>query len=952
MDRRSRGNERPPLPSGDPPGWRRKAEPPLSRERTARGDHRQDKKRERSRGRSAREPSVEDRNSRRSRNPEKGSAASGDTAGRDLARAGSSLGRTSGVAAAGAWAARWEIASLLEAGCNPADLVEDIKGGREGEHILNVGVPSSLVGSLQSWSLARSPEKSKPGRSVTEKADSVKEKLWDTDSEWDEDLSKQQAILDSLAGPRHSSAPPWISGAASSASKVPGATTVGPGYLGMSSGSQEFRKAAMPPPLELRVKGPVKSKDEAYKKEEGANSSSDLGSFAKKAKPPPRREPSDERDRSRGRDRSRRRRRSHRESGPISMAQKESSEMEKYFEDSLTIFELLLKKYEVEMELAEIIAPSGKVDLERFRLFTRPKRASTGLNYTRLMQRFMAWRRDRSDLDKRTNGLDAKLGILEFTESLIQEQVGYLTPRSFLYAVDYFATAFGFNATGGYWNRAKRLAGSYASSKVEPTSRAPLFQKATLAALETAVLDPFMSRPERIACGKLRLCVQSSTRFDDLLNTPLNRCEWVRRPGETTIIGLRSRALRGKTGARQWIAALSGVEAGNDKWLPTLMELVLSSHGATWRDDDHFGKMASSDMVNFLRRPACISTDVSLIKSALEKYRREGLQIGLDPKELQILRWHGAKATLSSVMQHLGIREKAVRFQGGWASRAETMPDTYLREAQTLVLTVQQRCLDYLRSGGEVTRLEGLPVDQGSGAGEPAATTGKTPKDEVDAALVAKAMETSAPLSRPPEEVTMAFLDDEFDDDLKLGEEVLAKEASVRQEGDNWDECLVDPDEAADEESIRSPTPMKDDPVPPPDREISPEEDMDERDSEGFITHWVQAKDPNVKHRVHLPAEETMQGGLAVVVKPKCGISGTFELAKAEDPLDSSTLLCRRCLPRTSESKCEGICTRMHLGRKNLVVQRCFRRCCLGETSHEDHKCTLHVDMPEREGHE
>ena len=463
------------------------------------------------------------------------------------------------------------------------------------------------------------------------------------------------------------------------------------------------------------------------------------------------------------------------------MAQKETAEMEKYFEASLSIFEVLLKKYQVSMELAEIIAPSGKVDIERFRLFTRPKRASAGLNYTRLMERFMSWRLNRSDLDKRTNGLDAKLGVLEFTEDLIQNQVGYLTPRSFLYAVDYFATAFGFSATGGNWNRAKRLAGSYAASKIEPTSRAPLFQKSTLAALEAAVLDPFMSRPERIACGKLRLCVQSSTRFDDLLNTPLNRCEWVRRPGEKTIIGLRSRALRGKTGARQWIASLSGVEADNDKWLPTLMELVLSSHGATWREDDHFGKMASPDMVHFMRRPACISTDVALVKSALEKYHREGRQIGMDSKELQILRWHGAKATLSSVMQHLGIREKAVRFQGGWSSRAETMPDTYLREAQTLVLTVQQRCLDYLRAGGEVTRLEGLPVDQNGGAGEPTEGHADEAKGESDAALVARAMETSAPLARSPEEVPIAFLDDEFDDDLQLAEEVLAKEASIRQ---------------------------------------------------------------------------------------------------------------------------------------------------------------------------
>ena len=38
-----------------------------------------------------------------------------------------SLGRTSGVLAAGAWAARWELASLLEPRCDPDSLVRIIR---------------------------------------------------------------------------------------------------------------------------------------------------------------------------------------------------------------------------------------------------------------------------------------------------------------------------------------------------------------------------------------------------------------------------------------------------------------------------------------------------------------------------------------------------------------------------------------------------------------------------------------------------------------------------------------------------------------------------------------------------------------------------------------------------------------------------------------------------------
>ena len=63
-----------------------------------------------------------------------------------------SLGRTSGVAAAGAWAARWEIASMLEARCDPAELVSCIQSGKEGEQILNLGAGTSRFSSMRSVS--------------------------------------------------------------------------------------------------------------------------------------------------------------------------------------------------------------------------------------------------------------------------------------------------------------------------------------------------------------------------------------------------------------------------------------------------------------------------------------------------------------------------------------------------------------------------------------------------------------------------------------------------------------------------------------------------------------------------------------------------------------------------------------------------------------------------------
>ena len=48
------------------------------------------------------------------------------------------LGATSGVFAGGAWAARYEIAALLESRCDPLSLAEAIRRGDEGDHPLTL----------------------------------------------------------------------------------------------------------------------------------------------------------------------------------------------------------------------------------------------------------------------------------------------------------------------------------------------------------------------------------------------------------------------------------------------------------------------------------------------------------------------------------------------------------------------------------------------------------------------------------------------------------------------------------------------------------------------------------------------------------------------------------------------------------------------------------------------
>lgn len=854
---------------------------------------------------------------------------------------GVALGQTSGVAAAGAWAARWEIANLLEEGYSALELVNLIRSGQEGQHVLDTrsGKPAS---STRSWSPVGTPSPAPGGAGTLPWSEGS-----DNEEDWHKDLDKQQAIFDALAGsPGEEGVPPWVNPKSQSLVERKGAPRLAggnPPFASRGSGEEQFDKRATPPPPGVKATLPsgVPVPPSPPGRGEGTSGrDSEEAPFEKPAVPPPksrsrssRRRTSKKRSRRKEKDRSRRRRR---DGAATSMKEKEASEMSKFQAECLSVYREL-KVLKVPMELSEIVETEGTLDEIRFHRLTAPNKAATGLNYTRLMARFLKWRRERDVEAEAGSSFDSHMGVLDFAEHLVQSECGYLTPKSFLYAVDYFGTAFGYTHVGGRWNRAKRLAASYAATKTSPVSRAPGFTRSTMVALEAAVLNDFLTKPERVACGKLRLCIQSSTRFDDILNTPLVCCEWVRRPGEAEILGLRSRAIRGKSGPRAWIAAISGVDPKHDDWLPVLMKLILESHGVKWKEDDHMGKAAGSDDTTFLRSPSSLGGDVSLVKSALGKMSEDGEDVGLTLKELEGLRWHGAKASLSSVMQHLGIREKAVRFQGGWKDRAESMPDTYLREAQTLVLETQQKCIRYLREGGDLVRLVGVSVDHQA---PPEEQAGEEQRRR-DLAMASQALPSVLAAHVPVD-----LLDPGFDAAGKMPEERLLHEKTIFREGDDWSECLIDAEEATQEdwpEKIDIPE------VPEALNEKNdPEEVMDELDTEGLTAYWVQAKNAGTKPLVHLPAPQCLVGETMVNPAPKCGISGNFGSVQAEEALDHATTLCRRCSASSTERVCDGICSHVHLGH-DVVVRRCIRRCSI-PGKHEDHLCSLHEEGPKREG--
>lgn len=257
------------------------------------------------------------------------------------------------------------------------------------------------------------------------------------------------------------------------------------------------------------------------------------------------------------------------------------------------------------MDLAELTScPDGGFDEARFRMHVAPNKARTGMRYARLLQAmFEPKNRDRLPYVEKEEPFE-KLNCLCYMEAMVQSEVGRRTPQAFLYAVDFFAKAFGFSMGGGHVGRAKRLALRYAQLSTLDRKGAPMFNRSLMETLERIILDPVLPSPQRIAAGKLRICIQASVRHDDLTSTPLGACEWVRRRGEVHVVGLRARAWKGKTHARAWVCSSLGVVPEHDKWLQALMPLLVESHGPEWKQHGHLGKMPSGTSAEaFLQGP-------------------------------------------------------------------------------------------------------------------------------------------------------------------------------------------------------------------------------------------------------------------------------------------------------------------------------------------------------------
>ena len=326
--------------------------------------------------------------------------------------------------------------------------------------------------------------------------------------------------------------------------------------------------------------------------------------------------------------------------------------------------------------------------------------------------RYLEWFKGKEDdAGCRYDFFDADM-MWHYIKDLCSEGAGRFTPKSCVHALQFFADAFGVRFEASDYKRVRKVAEQYSRSE-KPPAKAPMFPVQTLRYLEDVTTSMGFPLNKRIVAGKLRLCIQAALRWDDLTRTPLGNLEWVGVKGDVAIRGLRTKVAGSKSGNRPCMASYLGSCAKNDDWLPTLVRLLQEVHGEGWMLHDHVGKSFSRDGRHPTASIPEFNQDVGTLRDLLVEAIEDGHDIGLTVDEARRARWHGAKSTITSIMMHLELGERAVRFSGNWKSLADSMPDRYLREAQLLVLKAQESALNYIRAGGDLGVLEGIPLARG-----------------------------------------------------------------------------------------------------------------------------------------------------------------------------------------------------------------------------------------------
>ena len=606
---------------------------------------------------------------------------------------------------------------------------------------------------------------------------------------------------------------------------------------------------------------------------------------------------------------------------------------------AVSIFEDLVI-LQVDMELLpDVMGEKGQIDEKKFELFTQPRSPGTGLRYARLLKLYLKEMSSKYTNENRPE-VFGSTAMQSYVFQLIEEGVGFMTPLSFIYAVEHFATIFGFEAPGARSPRVRRFATDY-SKKAPEKKQAPPFSVAFLDYLEKAVLDHTRPLEFRMVMGKLRLCTQASIRHSDLATTALDRVEWCRIVGEERVLGLRAKASKTKSGPRPWSASMLGVNPMNDEWMITFVEILFRVHGPNWKTHSFLG-CAGDGKGGFICVPPTIGEDVIVMKQAMKRDLESGVPVPLSESEISSFRWHSCKNTMPSLMVHCGIRTRAIRHQGAWRKASESMVDLYLRETQVLVIKAQLEILDQVRKGVTLKVLEGKSLDQlpeRPGWGPTSSLFEHWPPPGTTVDQASEAMDAASVCEQPAEGEELTILEaklrrprdlpDGFKDETMRSDPNLAK--AVQQEKSIMDFEKKRMADAEEDSSVES----SDESVDSDETDIEPG-----RADMAMLPFFVIAAAGNGK--VHKPAEVIL-GGFEEPCRPSCGVRGKeFAVLSLEENWGSYSL-CERCFGKATS--CAHLCSWKEV-RKGTTLQ-CSRRCETEEGEFDQNQ----KDEPEKAKH-
>ena len=624
---------------------------------------------------------------------------------------------------------------------------------------------------------------------------------------------------------------------------------------------------------------------------------------------------------------------------PMRKDPRTADQYDAYDKATRELFEELLL-WEVSMDIVYLVYFDEQLDEARFARLTDPRSPTTGLRYARLLKRFLDWVSTQGRYNEIKPMTAEYLG--KFVEYLVEQSSGFNTPKSFLFALEYYSVLFGFVTPKIELRRWKKIAEDYQSRAPERKPAAYLDVK-LLGYLEHLVKDTGRSMAERITAGKLRLCVQASIRHSDLTSTPMGLIEWCRYKGSCHTLGLRAKAPVTKSGPRLWAASHLGVSKDGDGWLAALMDLLLISHGEQWRDHEFCGCATTRD--GFAPYPSTIDADTAIIRKVMLTDFDEGSGLPITREEAANFRWHGAKATLPTFMGHFGIRTKAIRYQGSWKKKTEAMPDLYLREAQVLVIQSQIQTLDYLRKGVELRLLEGRPLGelaqeipfcQPDSCGNPIwkmPVPGGEPRDAPED--VVEAMKRCGACS-PWSDGSVLPPPDLCPDALELREELCDPSLKIK---DKITEELQREKETVLKDDIEEILESEDPPDSGPESSGEDSCESEVVDLEMY-THFVTLRSGSGK--VHRPSPDSDEG-------PMCGVpSRNYSNLNVGDAWEANFELCSTCFGRAAG--CKKLC--QYEIEKGGVKYRCGRRCATCSDDAErasgsdapvsHHFCSLH----------